>query len=251
MLKYLFIILFPFFICASIDLSQYEKKLYSQNGEDGVILAIFNCIGTKNKYYVEFGAQDGNECNTHMLRELRWNGLLMDGGYEIEDINLKKEFITQENINDLFNKYDVPLEFDLLSIDIDFNDFYVWNAINDKYKPRVVIIEYNAAHLPYEDKIVRYQPKGCWDGTIYYGASILAMKRLGNHKGYTLVYADSTGVNLFFIRNDILKQLNIDFKDQDDEIKLYRPADYYHMGLSHSQDALNREFVSSLEVELR
>src|ERR1700722_3810434 len=106
----------------TIDLREYEKRVFSQNGEDGVLEAIFNTIGKTNQYYVEFGVESGAECNTRYLKDrYHWKGLLMDGGYQNESINLRKEFITAENINALFQKYDVPKQFDLLSIDIDFN----------------------------------------------------------------------------------------------------------------------------------
>src|SRR5258705_13450718 len=110
-----------------IDLSKSENTIYSQNGEDGIISAIMNLIGTSSEYYVEFGAMDGHKLsNTKNLRDnLGWKGLLLDGGYEDPSINLHKEFITAENINEIFEKYDVPYDLDLLSIDIDYNDFYV------------------------------------------------------------------------------------------------------------------------------
>ena len=90
----------------TLDLARFEKKIYSQNGEDGVLQKIFTLIGTTNKYYVEFGVEDGRECNTRILRG-SWTGLLMDGGYEDLEINLHQEFITAENVVDLFKKYDV------------------------------------------------------------------------------------------------------------------------------------------------
>src|SRR5580700_10783467 len=115
----------------TINLREYEKKTFSQNGEDGVLEAIFNTIGKTNQYYVEFGAENGVECNTKYLRDHHnWSGLLMDAAYQDGSINLQREFITAENINALFQKYSVPKQFDLLSIDIDFNDWYVWHAID-------------------------------------------------------------------------------------------------------------------------
>ena len=93
----------------TVDLSEYEYKVYSQSGEDGVILAILNFIGPTKKYYVEFGASDALECNTRLLREkYGWNGLLMDGFHYKPEINLQRSFITAENINSLFEKYEVP-----------------------------------------------------------------------------------------------------------------------------------------------
>src|SRR5690348_8229903 len=115
---------------APLDLHYYEQKIYSQNGEDGVIQKIFHIIGTSSKYFVEFGVENGMECNTRYLREgCHWNGLMMDARYSNPLIHLMKETITAENINLLFEKYHVPYQFDLLSIDIDYNDFYVWNGI--------------------------------------------------------------------------------------------------------------------------
>jgi len=176
----------------------------SQNGEDGITLEIFNRIGTTNKYYVEFGTENGNECNTRILREkFGWRGLLMDGSYENKKINLNKEFITAENIEKLFEKYKVPKKFDLLSIDIDSNDYYVWESIKN-YSPRVVIIEYNSKISPKKSESIIYNPKQTWDGTDYFGASLLALTKLGERKGYKLVCCDNVGCNAFFIRNDVL-----------------------------------------------
>lgn len=189
-----------------IDLSLSEKKIFSQNGEDGVIEKIFSTIGVTNQFYVEFGVENGKECNTRYLREVcGWSGLMMDGSNENASINLHKEYITAENINELFAKYNVPFDFDLLSIDIDGNDFYVWHAIQE-YSPKVVVIEYNASYTPPQDKIIVYDPNYVWNGTDYFGASFLSLKKLGAHKGYTLIYAENQGINLFFVRDDIAKQ---------------------------------------------
>lgn len=235
-----------------IDLASCEFKCYSQNGEDGVIKKIFDCIGVHSRYYVEIGTENGSECNTRYLRENGWTGLLLDGAHENPAIHLYKEFITAENINYLLNKFIVPYEFDLLSIDIDYNDFYVWHSINDRYRPRVVIMEYNATHLPNEDKIVIYNPKGVWDGTNYFGASLLALYNLGRYKGYSLVYANSNGVNLFFIRDDVLRQMEIKgirFKDTNDVNALYRFPKYgYGPNGGHMQDSCQRPFSSSQEI---
>ena len=218
-------------VLQGIDLSQYEKKIFSQNGEDGVTVALFNFIGTDSRYFVEFGSGDGNECNSRVLMErFQWQGLMMDGHYSNPSINLHTEFVTAENINALFEKYKVPSHVDFLSIDIDYNDFHVWNAIDSKYRPRVVVIEYNAKHPPGEDKTVPYDPHAWWDGcTSYFGASIDALFRLGRKKGYSLVYADNIGVNLFFVRDDILETLKhkgISFKNVNDVQRLYKPPKY-------------------------
>lgn len=237
-----------------INLSEFEKKLFSQNGEDGVLKAIFDLIGVTNKYYVEFGTQNGCECNTRNLRENHfWKGLLMDGENENKEINLHKEFITAENINSLFDKYNVPNEFDLLSIDIDYNDWHVWQAIDSKlYRPRVVVIEYNSTHLPDKDLVVQYDELGQWDGSNYFGASILALYKLGNSKGYSLVYAEKRGVNLFFIRNDILKKSKengIEFLHANDVNLIYRYPDYGKgPNRGHRADQFNRKYKKASQL---
>ena len=252
-----------FLLCAvslfaqeTVALENFEKHVSCQNGEDGIIEKIASLLRIDQGYYVEFGVEDGQECNTRYLREkYGWKGLLMDGGNEAAEINLKREFITAENIIDLFRKYDVPAEFDLLSIDIDYNDFYVWRTVANLYSPKVVIIEYNATHLPSEDKVIVYEPFKYWDSTNYYGASILAHYQLGRKNGYSLVYAEKNGVNLFFIRDDLINRLNEDgvaFKDINDVEKIYSYPNYGPYGWGpnggHHADELNRPYVSAKEL---
>jgi FkbM family methyltransferase len=186
-----------------IELSKYEHRIFSQNGEDGITLEIINRLNIKNGFYVEFGTQNAEECNTRILREkYNWNGLLMDGSYENNNINLKKEFITRENIINLFVKYDVPNKFDLLSIDIDFNDFYVLHKILQNYQIDIIILEYNAYFYEDEDAIIKYDPTGSWDGSNYFGASLLSYYKLLNKFGYVLIYTEKKGVNAFFVKNE-------------------------------------------------
>ncbi|HPQ82275.1 MAG TPA: hypothetical protein PL191_00865, partial [Candidatus Saccharimonas sp.] len=147
------------------NLDSYNRKVFSQNGEDGIIEEIFRRIGTDSKYSVEFGVEDGSECNTRFLIEQRgWDSLRMDGSDNNPE-HIKKEYITPENINKLFKKYNVPKNLDLLSIDIDSNDIYVWKALNTEYRPRLVIVEYNATIAPCFSEAVKYEPGLTWDGT--------------------------------------------------------------------------------------
>lgn len=195
---------------AEVNLRLYEKRLISQNGEDGVINKIFQLIGTTSKYYVEFGAGRGHYAsNTKYLREkFGWQGLLLEGRHRSDpSINLHQAFITAENICDLFAQYRVPHEFDLCSIDIDRNDWYVWKALGREYRPRVVIIEFQQIFNWNDDKVIKYDARAVWDSSEYTGASILALYRLGRYLGYSLVYQESMGANLFFIRNDIVANL--------------------------------------------
>jgi hypothetical protein len=220
----LFLAINPLFLLSEeIDLSLYEKQLISQQGEDGIIEKIFEVIGATSKYYVDFGASDGHVCsNTKYLREYYgWQGLQMDGRHEDLSINLFKEYVTAENIIPLLNIYNVPKEFDFLSLDIDYNDFYVWKKLSEKFHPRVVCIEYNCVFGPDQDKVIIYDANSSWDCTDYYGASMLAMFRLGQYLGYSLVYQESNAINLFFIRNDVLEASGACFKNQNDIEKLF------------------------------
>jgi len=214
------------------DLQANEKKITSQNGEDGVIEAIFSAIGVTNRYFVEFGCEDAVECNTANLLEQGWSGLLMDYGGVSKNpkADVKKEFITAENIQHLFAKYEVPWEFDLLSIDIDGNDFWVWQRI--AHRPRVVIIEYNAHVPPNQSRTIPYDPTFQWRGTDFFGASLLALKELGQQKGYTLLHCEQTGANAFFAANEVLPR---DFRPRPIE-DIYRPPNYMGKGIRWRAD---------------
>ena len=230
-----------------------KKKIFSQNGEDGVTMKLIDLIyknDNNNKYYVEFGVENGVECNTRLLREkYNWNGLQMDGSNENNSINLKKEFITKENIVELFKKYNVPSKINLLSIDIDFNDLYCLKEILDNYLCDIIICEYNGTHLPTQDKVVIYDKNGGWDGSNYFGSSLLSLDKLARKYNYSLVYCNNNGVNCFFIHNDIIKNNNLHFLNFGDILRLYKPSKYGNgPNGGHSQDPYNRQYITFEEA---
>ncbi|MES2005959.1 MAG: hypothetical protein V4450_15680 [Bacteroidota bacterium] len=198
-------------------LTKFEYQAFSQFGEDGITREIFRRIGTTNQYFVEFGVEDGSETNTTYLLYKGWKGLWIDGGAEnIAAINQScanavrtgqltaiESFITAENIESIFAKGNVPQEFDLLSIDIDRNDYYIWKAITH-YKPRVVIIEYNSIFRPGDHFVVDYDANAMWDKSSNFGASLETMTQLGMEKGYRLVASSFAGLNAFFVREDVM-----------------------------------------------
>lgn len=186
-----------------INLRATENRVTSQQGEDGVIQAILKEIGTTNHVAVEFGALDAETDNTLLLQKLAWKVYLINGEKLSEKVH--KAWMTAENCNEVFKKLRIPHEFDVLSIDVDFNDYYIWKAL--EARPRLLIIEHNASIPPTESKVVRYEPTRTWDGTNYFGASLLALEKLSKKKGYSLVYVESMGVNAFFVRDDCLKNL--------------------------------------------
>lgn len=188
------------------DFKDCWKRICSASNEDGIIEKIFEQINTTNKYFVEFGATGVYGDNTGLLKHsCGWSGLWLNCLTNTPN-TVKKEYVTAENINELFKKYNVPDAFDLLSIDIDFNDYWVWKAIASNYRPRVVIIEYNA-HIPAnESKVVEYELKPKVDGSDYFGASLLAMDKLAKTKKYTLVGCDRTGSNAFFVVDELIAE---------------------------------------------
>lgn len=221
-----------------------EYGVFSQNGEDGVLQSLLRLIrpsftcepgGTPSSsraenYYVEFGVEDGKECNSRFLREAcGWRGLMMDGGYENLDINLRRHFITAENINQLFETHAVPPNLSILSIDIDFNDLWLWKAIDQKYQPEIVIVEYNAHIPPDEARTVPYNGTRMWDGrSAYFGTGIGALDKVAREKGYSLVYCENRGVNCFFVRSDLLGGLDLS-KERGLGIEdIYRPPNFYN-----------------------
>jgi hypothetical protein len=116
-------------------------------------------------------------------------------------VRTRHERLSAENIVRVLRNESVPSALDVLSIDIDGNDYWVWEAL-DGFAPRLVVIEYNGT---LGDRAALVQPLSDepWNGTSYFGASIAALRRLGTHKGYRLVHTDSRGVNAFFVRQDL------------------------------------------------
>jgi hypothetical protein len=234
-----------------LGLNSYIRNIKGcQTGEEGVQLKIFQDIGIiGNKgYCVDFGAGDGIYLSsTRMLREdLGFDSLLMDGaitntGHAGSFTNglVKSEFITAENINSLFQKYEVPKEFDYLSVDIDGNEFYVTREILKQYKPNVIQCETNphirpdlAVTLPYNDKWV-FHPHN-----MYYGASLAAITNLVNYYGYSLVC--TCEFNAIYLRNELVDKLTVEIPDINNVEKMYKCN---AISFPNWIDTLNREWV--------
>jgi len=185
-----------------------DVGIFSQFGEEYIFDYIFENIGITNKFLVDFGAAGLNRglSNSRYLLEKGWNGLLMDGNPE-PNTEVKKEFITQENIVSLFKKYDVPFEFDFLSIDIDGNDYWVLKKILEVYAPRFIVAEFNGTIANGISKTIKYNPKHIWGNNDYYGFSFDAGVKLGNEFDYTAVFQIHS-TNMYFIRKDLINWQN-------------------------------------------
>jgi hypothetical protein len=224
-----------------LDARQGEFRVFSQWGEDGIIQYLLRHVSIERPVFVEFGVENYIESNTRfLLTNNQWAGLVMDGSTENIDYirrdpiywatNLKAEhaFITKENINELLSRSGIAGDIGLLSVDIDGNDYWVWQAI-DTISPRIVICEYNSQFgssaevtTPYDAGFVR---DAAHFSKIYYGASIRALASLATRKGYSLVASNSVGNNVFFVRNDLRGALPVLTPEQ-----AYRRAQFreYH-----------------------
>ncbi|NJL18666.1 MAG: hypothetical protein HC938_17430 [Nitrospira sp.] len=201
------------------SLCEYECQVYSQWGEDGLIQYLIRQVVIEHPIFVEFGVENYTESNTRfLLMNNHWSGLVIDGAdRNIEFIkrdpiywrhNLKAEcaFVTAENINELLKASGVDGDIGLLSIDIDGNDYWVWDAVK-VVSPRIVIVEYNARFGPHRAVTVPYDPAfnraEAHYSRIYYGASLAALVSLGSRKGYDFVGCNSAGNNAFWVRRDV------------------------------------------------
>jgi len=200
-----------------------ELRVYSQNGEDGILLYLFSLIGMKSYRCVEIGAGDGSQCNTsNLIINHGWTGLLLEGDARLAaqgkrfftdhpDTSvyppmLVHVWITRENVNELLAMHGFEGEIDLLSLDIDGVDYWIWDAI-DRVSPRVVVAEVQviwgddrAVTVPYRPDFVAQFVEGFG---VYSGASLPAFVKLGRRKGYRLVGCQRYGFNAFFMREGV------------------------------------------------
>lgn len=202
------------------ELKETGFKVFSQFEEDGLLLYLFSIIGMDNKVFIEIGSDDGiNSNSANLFFHFGWRGLFIDGNKR--SINRGKYFfnrfphkwqhkpsfvnqlVNRENINSTIRDAGYQGEIGLLSIDIDGNDYWIWDAL-DIVNPRVVIIEtHNVFGL--NNIVVPYNANYTYPGLHpqYHGASPVAMTKLANKKGYRLVGANGLGFNFIFVRNDI------------------------------------------------
>lgn len=194
-----------------LKLGRHEFSVFSQGGEDGIIAEIFRRIGTASKTFVEIGLEDGRECNTRLLLSQGWTGLWIEGSprcgelirknfrpeLEAKKLRLDNRFVSPADLNDAIAG--LPEEFDLLSIDVDGIDYQLWEGVT-RFKPRVVMVEYNGRIPPSIDWVPPDAGSDKYPGV---GPGLKALERLGRERGYTLVGCGFTGCNAFWVRSDM------------------------------------------------
>ncbi len=198
-------------------LQRFEHQVYSQNGEDGVIAEIFRRIGSPARTFVEIGVGDGMENNTTYLLMQGWRGGWLEADansisriqnafrekLQSKQLALQQTLVTAENVAASVEQLQAGLEPDLLSIDVDRNTWYIWQALSN-VRARLVVVEYNSLYPPNQDWKVPYHPEKVWNGTAHFGASLKAYEELGRTLGYALVGCEMFGANAFFVRSDLV-----------------------------------------------
>jgi len=211
--------------CAMInagDLTSNEFRVFSQWGEDGILQHLLRHVRIPRKAFVEIGVENYTECNSRFLLVTEnWEGLVIDGNLPfIEEIRRSPlswqhslraagALVTRENVNSLIMENGFQGDIGLLSIDIDGNDYWVWESLT-AVNPAIVVMEYNhrfgkdrAVTIPYSPDFSRAKAHY---SMIYFGASVKALCQLGAKKGYVFVGCGSMGVNAFFVREDLMSE---------------------------------------------
>lgn len=191
---------------------KYRKNVYSQNGEDGVTQEILRRLKINKGWFCEFGAWDGKYLsNTYVLISKGWKGVYIEGNKDkydqlIRNVNKFEDKIYpvcayisavgKNSLDNILANTPLPHDFEILSIDIDGNDYFVWKSLK-RYRPKVVIVEVNSGYEPSVKKISTKNDRG---------TSFYSMVQLGAKKGYTPIY--HTG-NIFFVRKDYIKNIGL------------------------------------------
>lgn len=247
------------------DINDYEFKIFSQWGDDGIIQYLIKKVVITNKFFVEFGVEDYMESNTRFLMmNDNWSGFVMDGSSEAMsalkrkswywnyDLTQKAAFIDAENINELLANVDPNIG--ILHIDIDGMDYHILDAMDlSRLNPSIIIVEYNSIFgtertitVPYRKDFNRTKAHY---SNLFAGASLAALNFCAEKKGYSLVCCNLAGNNAYFVRNDLLNDVV-----QKKEVKIvYKKSKYresrdknYALSFKRSKDRL--KLITGLEV---
>lgn len=250
----------------SNNINDYEFKIFSQFGDDGIIQYLIKNIEIKNELFIEFGVENYLESNTRFLMmNNNWSGFVMDGSDEAMNslknqdwywrycLTHKAVFIDKDNINELLESTGFS-NIGLLHIDLDGNDYHILKEIDlSKLNPSIIIVEYNSVFgkdrqitVPY-DKIF-FRTKAHFSN-LFWGASLPALNDAAIKKGYSLVGCNIAGNNAYFVRKDLLnekvKELSIDKAYKESKYRESRNKDY---SLSYISGKARLELIKGLEV---
>jgi hypothetical protein len=251
----------------SKNINDYEFSIFSQWGEDGILDFIIRKLHLKDGVFIEFGVDNYIESNTRfLLFKENWNGLVIDSCeknvnqiqnsyyYWKYNILAKKFFINKNNINNIiadFLDQQCKKTLDLLSIDIDGNDYWILNNVEfEKFKPKIVVCEYNSLlgnklslTIPYKEEFNRENNDAKLK--IYYGASIKAFVNLLNKKGYIFLGSNNNANNLFFVAEEFEKIF--DHQTVDSGYKKNKFKEFNNEDFNTAQKRLDKKQFFDLE----
>lgn len=227
-------------------------RISSQNQEDGLTLALLAEAGETNRRFVEIGSGLSGGNSGFLARECGWSGLMVDGdaahmaqvARRFPMVTAVAAWVTRENIDELIAANGYDGEVDLFSLDLDGNDFWIWEAMT-ACNPRIVVLEYNSMFGPDRSVTVPYDPR--FDRhehhAMYYGASLTAHARLSARKGYRLVAVEPTGVNAFFLRNDLAPRV-----PACEPRRAFRLLEKYDIAIQKGEDIFQYAAKAGLEL---
>lgn len=206
----------PSDIPAPLALQARRFRLRSQNEEDGIVLALLEATGVGSRRFVEIGSGGTGGNSAVLAHDMGWSGLMVDASrgafkvathdYRARPVTIVREMVTSENVNALLQTHGFAGEVDLLSIDVDSTDYWIFDALRVA-SARVVVLEYNAHFGPTRAVTV---PNGAVPTTgvpTYWGASLAALHKAACRKGYRLVLCEEAGVNAFFVREGLAPEI--------------------------------------------
>jgi hypothetical protein len=241
-----------------------EFKVFSQFGDDGIIQYLIHLLAPLEERFIEFGVEDYSESNTRfLLFNDNWKGLAIDGsGRNVErirrqeyywrhDLSAVSAFVDTSNVNALFRENDFAGTIGLLSIDIDGNDYWVWDAI-DSVEPAFVICEYNAVFGSSRAVTIPYHPRfertRAHPSNLYWGASLKALCLLAGRKGFAFVGANSAGNNAYFVRKDRLGPLRGLSSEEGFVDSRFRESRDASRGLTFLSGGARRSAIAEMQV---
>ena len=246
------------------NIQDVEFKVFSQWGDDGIIQYLVHHLQIEPQTFIEFGVENYREANTRfLLMNDNWTSLVMDGSKEHIDYIKKDDiywrydltavcsFVDKVNINKIFAENGFEGEIGILSIDIDGNDYWIWDAIN-VVNPNLVIIEYNsffgdqyAITIPYDPRFFRTQAHY---SNLYWGASLKSLCLLAENKGYGFVGSNSNGNNAYFVRKDKIGKLRTLSVEQGYVRAKYRESRNREGRLTHVSGNERLEIIGDMPV---
>lgn len=199
-----------------MNLLDYRSDVTSSAGEDGILAKIFEVIGEESRWCVELGALNGTHDSNvwNLIRNKKWSGVLIEADQTYFE-KLKAEYANdagavcvnefvsfegERSLDAVFVRTKIPKTFDLFVLDIDGNEYHLWDSLRE-YRPRAMVVEFNPT-IPNE--VVFVQPR---DMSVYQGSSLSSFIELGKQKGYELVAANE--VNAFFVLRELFQKFGI------------------------------------------